>query len=126
MRISDWSSDVCSSDLSPILLVSPKSGIVLQVPVAVVDADAGLVSFEDEGETITHSILSGGAKLQWKVDWAMRWVALGVDYEMYGKDLTDSGIQSGKIAKALGGRKPEGLIYEMFQIGRATRLNSSH
>src|SRR3546814_2431024 len=72
---------------SPILPVSAKSGIVLQVPVTVVDAEAGLVSFEDEGETITHSVLGGGAKLQWKVDWAMRWVALGVDYEMYGKDL---------------------------------------
>src|SRR3546814_5977874 len=71
MRISDWSSDVCSSDLraatySPVLPVSPTSGIVLQAPVTVIDADAGLVSFEDEGETITHSILSGGAKLQWK------------------------------------------------------------
>src|SRR3546814_3576494 len=57
---------------SPVLPVSPKSGIVLQVPVTVVDADAGIVSFEDAGETIPHNILSGGAKLQWKVDWAMR------------------------------------------------------
>jgi lysyl-tRNA synthetase class 1 len=110
---------------SPILPVSPKSGIVLQVPVTVVDADAGLVSFEDEGETITHSILGGGAKLQWKVDWAMRWVALGVDYEMYGKDLTDSGVQSGKIAKALGGRKPEGLIYEMFLDEKGEKISKS-
>ena len=110
---------------SPVLPISPKSGIVLQVPVTVVDADAGLVSFEDEGETITHSILSGGAKLQWKVDWAMRWVALGVDYEMYGKDLTDSGIQSGKIAKALGGRKPEGLIYEMFLDEKGEKISKS-
>jgi lysyl-tRNA synthetase class 1 len=67
---------------SPVLPVSPKSGIVLQVPVTVVDADAGLIRFEDEGETIEQSILGGRAKLQWKVDWAMRWVALGVDYEM--------------------------------------------
>ncbi len=106
---------------SPVLPISPTSGIVLQVPVTVVDADAGLVSFEDDGTVITHSILSGGAKLQWKVDWAMRWVALGVDYEMYGKDLTDSGVQSGKIARALGGRKPEGLIYEMFLDERAKK-----
>ncbi|MBU7580372.1 MAG: lysine--tRNA ligase [Porphyrobacter sp.] len=110
---------------SPILPVSPKSGIVLQVPVTVVDPDAGLVSFEDEGETITHSILSGGAKLQWKVDWAMRWVALGVDYEMYGKDLTDSGIQSGKIARVLGGRKPEGLIYELFLDAKGEKISKS-
>ena len=94
---------------SPVLPISQKSGIVLQVPVEVVDAEAGIVRFEDEGETVEQSILSGGAKLQWKVDWAMRWVALGVDYEMAGKDLIDSVIQSGKIARALGGRPPEGF-----------------
>ncbi|MCC2602184.1 lysine--tRNA ligase [Sphingopyxis yananensis] len=110
---------------SPIMPISQKSGIVLQVPVTVVDAEAGLVSFDDEGETITQSILSGGAKLQWKVDWAMRWVALGVDYEMYGKDLTDSGVQSGKIAKALGGRKPDGLIYEMFLDEKGEKISKS-
>lgn len=110
---------------SPVLPISPTSGIVLQVPVTVVDADAGLVSFEDDGTVITHSILSGGAKLQWKVDWAMRWVALGVDYEMYGKDLTDSGVQSGKIARALGGRKPEGLIYEMFLDEKGEKISKS-
>ncbi len=110
---------------SPILPVSPKSGIVLQVPVEVINADAGLVRFEDEGEMITQSVLGGQAKLQWKVDWAMRWVALGVDYEMYGKDLTDSGVQSGKIAQVLGGRKPEGLIYEMFLDDKGEKISKS-
>lgn len=110
---------------SPVLPVSAKSGIVLQVPITVVDADAGLITFEDEGETVTQSVLGGKAKLQWKVDWAMRWVALGVDYEMYGKDLTDSGIQSGKIAQVLGGRKPEGLIYEMFLDERGEKISKS-
>ena len=110
---------------SPVLPVSPKSGVVLQVPIQVVDAEAGLVRFEDEGETIEHCILSGGAKLQWKVDWAMRWVALDVDYEMYGKDLTDSGVQSGKIAQVLGGRKPEGLIYEMFLDEKGEKISKS-
>jgi lysyl-tRNA synthetase, class I len=110
---------------SPVLPISPKSGVVLQVPVTIVDADAGMISFEDEGESITQSILGGQAKLQWKVDWAMRWVALGVDYEMYGKDLTDSGIQSGKIAKELGGRKPEGMIYEMFLDEKGEKISKS-
>lgn len=110
---------------SPVLPVSPKSGVVLQVPVEVVDAEAGLIAFEDEGERIEQSILSGGAKLQWKVDWAMRWVALGVDYEMYGKDLTDSGVQSGKIARVLGGRKPEGMIYEMFLDEKGEKISKS-
>jgi len=62
---------------SPVLPVSPKSGIVLQVPVEVLDVEAGIVAFEDEGERIEQSILGGHAKLQWKVDWAMRWAALG-------------------------------------------------
>jgi lysyl-tRNA synthetase, class I len=110
---------------SPVLPISEKSGIVLQVPITVVDAEAGLISFEDAGETVTQSILAGKSKLQWKVDWAMRWVALGVDYEMYGKDLTDSGVQSGKIAEVLGGRKPEGLIYEMFLDEKGEKISKS-
>ncbi len=111
---------------SPVLPVSEKSGIVLQVPVEVVDADAGLIRFtDDEGETVEQSILGGKAKLQWKVDWAMRWVALGVDYEMYGKDLTDSGVQSGKIERVLGGRPPESLIYEMFLDDKGEKISKS-
>ncbi len=110
---------------SPVLPISEKSGIVLQVPIEIVDADAGLIRFEDEGETVNQSILGGKSKLQWKVDWAMRWVALGVDYEMYGKDLTDSGIQSGKIARVLGGRPPEGLIYEMFLDEKGEKISKS-
>jgi len=111
---------------SPVLPVSPSTGAVLQVPVEVVDAEAGIVRFEDEdGKTVEQSALGGMAKLQWKVDWAMRWYALGVDYEMYGKDLTDSGIQSGKIVKVLGGRKPEGLIYELFLDEKGEKISKS-
>src|SRR4029079_9029718 len=84
------------------LPVSPSTGQVLQVPVTVVDAEAGIVRFHDPGEDVEHCILGGQSKLQWKVDWPMRWVALGVDYEMCGKDLTDSVRESGKIARALG------------------------
>jgi len=111
---------------SPVLPVSPTSGRVLQVPVEVVDAEAGTIRFTDEdGSVIEQSALGGMAKLQWKVDWAMRWVALGVDYEMYGKDLTDSGVQSGKIAQVLGGRKPEGLIYELFLDANGEKISKS-
>ena len=99
---------------SPVLPVSPKDGRILQVPVEVLDPEAGLIAFEDQGERIEQSILSGGAKLQWKVDWAMRWTALGVDYEMSGKDLIDSVTQSSKIARILGARPPDGFTYEMF------------
>jgi lysyl-tRNA synthetase class 1 len=110
---------------SPILPISPSTGVVLQVPVTVVDAAAGLVRFDDGGTKIEHCILGGGAKLQWKVDWAMRWVALGVDYEMYGKDLTDSGTLGGKIARILGGQKPEGMIYELFLDERGEKISKS-
>jgi len=111
---------------SPVLPVSPTSGRVLQVPVEVVDWQQGLIRFTDEdGTTVEQSILGGQAKLQWKVDWAMRWVALGVDYEMCGKDLTDSVTQSGKIAKILGGRKPEGMIYELFLDANGEKISKS-
>ncbi|MFL0672394.1 MAG: lysine--tRNA ligase [Erythrobacter sp.] len=110
---------------SPVLPVSPTSGVVLQVPITVVDAASGIVRFEDEGEVIEQCIFGGNAKLQWKVDWAMRWYALGVDYEMCGKDLTDSVTQSGKIVRELGGRKPEGLIYELFLDAKGEKISKS-
>ena len=111
---------------SPIMPISPVTGRVLQVPVEVVDASAGTIRFTDEdGTVVEQSGLGGMAKLQWKVDFAMRWVALGVDYEMYGKDLTDTGVQSGKIAKVLGGRKPEGLIYELFLDEKGEKISKS-
>ncbi|WP_133365159.1 lysine--tRNA ligase [Qipengyuania sediminis] len=111
---------------SPILPISPATGRVLQVPVEVLDAEAGLIRFADEdGRAIDQSALGGQAKLQWKVDWAMRWYSLGVDYEMYGKDLTDSGVQSGRIVEVLGGQKPEGLIYELFLDERGEKISKS-
>ena len=111
---------------SPILPISPTSGRVLQVPVQVVDAAAGTIAFTDEdGAAVTQSALGGLAKLQWKVDWAMRWVALGVDYEMAGKDLINSTIQSGKIARILGARPPEGFNYEMFLDEKGEKISKS-
>jgi lysyl-tRNA synthetase class 1 len=110
---------------SPVLPVSPKTGVVLQVPVEVVDADAGLIAFDDDGDRIEQTILGGHAKLQWKVDWAMRWVALGVDYEMAGKDLIDSVVQSSKITRVLGGRPPEGFNYEMFLDEKGEKISKS-
>ncbi|WP_374943677.1 lysine--tRNA ligase [Sphingomonas sp.] len=110
---------------SPVLPISPTSGVVLQVPVEVIDADAGIIAFEDEGQRIEQSVFGGKAKLQWKVDWAMRWVALGVDYEMAGKDLIDSVVQSGRIARVLGGRPPEGFNYEMFLDEAGEKISKS-
>jgi lysyl-tRNA synthetase class 1 len=111
---------------SPVLPLSPSTGRVLQVPVRVVDADAGTIAFTDEdGQEVTQSALGGLSKLQWKVDWAMRWVALGVDYEMAGKDLIDSTIMSGKIARILGARPPEGFNYEMFLDEKGEKISKS-
>ncbi len=111
---------------SPILPISPASGRVLQVPVEVIDAEAGLIAFDDEdGGRVQQSAFGGAAKLQWKVDWAARWVALGVDYEMAGKDLIDSVVQSGKIARVLGGRPPEGFNYEMFLDEHGEKISKS-
>ncbi|TIX51876.1 lysine--tRNA ligase [Alteraurantiacibacter aquimixticola] len=110
---------------SPVLPISARSGIVLQVPIEVIDAENGIVRFEDEGEVVEQSIFGGRSKLQWKVDWAMRWYALGVDYEMCGKDLTDSVTQSGRIVKVLGGRKPEGMIYELFLDANGEKISKS-
>ena len=110
---------------SPVLPVSAKSGVVLQVPVEVVDADAGVIAFEDEGERVEQSVLGGRAKLQWKPDWGMRWAALGVDYEMHGKDLIDSAVLGGKICQILGGRKPETLVYELFLDERGEKISKS-
>ncbi|HET8611280.1 MAG TPA: lysine--tRNA ligase [Sphingomonas sp.] len=101
---------------SPIFPIHPETGKVLQTPIEVVDAEAGIVAYADPetGARREQSVLGGRAKAQWKVDWALRWAALGVDYEMAGKDLIDSVTQSGKIARVLGAKPPEGFNYEMF------------
>ena len=101
---------------SPFLPIDPRTGVVLQVPVLAHDAKAGTITYEDPetSERVTPPVTGGRCKLQWKPDWAMRWVALGVDYEMAGKDLIDSVKLSGEICRALGGTPPEGFNYELF------------
>ena len=112
---------------SPFLPIDPDSGIVLQVPVVEHDAKAGTITYEhpDRGARVTTLVTGGRCKLQWKPDWAMRWVALGVDYEMSGKDLIDSVIQSSKIARVLGGRPPEGFHYEMFLDDKGEKISKT-
>ena len=90
--------------------------MVLYVPIIEHDVKAGTISYDDPEtrERVTLPVTGGHCKLQWKPDWAMRWVALGIDYEMAGKDLIDSVKLSGKICAALGGTPPEGFNYELF------------
>jgi lysyl-tRNA synthetase, class I len=112
---------------SPFLPISERTGIVLQVPVVAHDAKAGTISYDDPdtGERLTTLVTGGRCKLQWKPDWAMRWVALGVDYEMAGKDLIDSVKLSGKICRALGGAPPEGFNYELFLDENGQKISKS-
>jgi lysyl-tRNA synthetase class 1 len=112
---------------SPFLPVSPASGIVLQVPILAHDAKAGTITYEEPEtrERVTTPVTGGRCKLQWKPDWAMRWLALGVDYEMAGKDLIDSVKLSGEICRALGGAPPEGFIYELFLDQHGQKISKS-
>jgi lysyl-tRNA synthetase, class I len=112
---------------SPILPVSPTSGRVLQVPILATDPAAGTVTYRDpdSGQVVEQSVLDGQGKLQWRTDWAMRWAALEVDYEMYGKDLIDSAKLSGAICKILGGTPPAGFAYEMFLDEHGQKISKS-
>ncbi|MGU3540901.1 lysine--tRNA ligase [Methylobacterium sp. A54F] len=116
-----------SASYSPFLPIHPVTGAVMQVPIDEVRAAAGTLVWRDPatGEGYETPITGGHAKLQWKPDWAMRWVALGVDYEMAGKDLIDSVKLSGQIARALGGEPPEGFNYELFLDERGQKISKS-
>lgn len=112
---------------SPFLPICPRTGQVLQVAITETDTGKGTVSYQDPvtGETATVPVTGGACKLQWKADWAMRWTALGVDYEMAGKDLIDSVRQSGHICRAIGGAPPEGFSYELFLDEKAEKISKS-
>jgi lysyl-tRNA synthetase class 1 len=112
---------------SPFLPVSPRSGQVLQVPIVSHDAKRGTIAYDDPetGERMVTPVTRGMCKLQWKPDWAMRWVALGIDYEMAGKDLIDSVKLSGEICRALDGLPPEGFNYELFLDEKGQKISKS-
>src|ERR1700681_4768262 len=112
---------------SPFLPIDPRTGIVLQVPVVAHDAEAGTITYEDpeSSERVTTLVTGGRTKLQWKPDWAMRWAALGVDYEMAGKDLIVSVLLSGEICRALGGTPPESFNYELFLDENGHKISKS-
>ena len=111
---------------SPVLPVCPETGVVLQVPILETDPDAGTVTYRNErGELVRQSALDGCAKLQWRPDWAMRWAALGVDYEMSGKDLIDSHKVSSRICQILGAAPPEGFFYELFLDEQGQKISKS-
>jgi lysyl-tRNA synthetase class 1 len=111
---------------SPFLPVSQKSGKVLMTKVVQHDAAAGTIVYEEEDGSLVETPVTGGrCKLQWKPDWAMRWHALGVDYEMSGKDLIPSVELGGKICRVLGSRPPEGFNYELFLDEHGQKISKS-
>ncbi|MCL2430458.1 MAG: lysine--tRNA ligase, partial [Alphaproteobacteria bacterium] len=112
---------------SPILPIHPRTGQVMQVKIEAWDAAGGTVRWTDPetGQTLETTVRGGAAKLQWKADWAMRWYALGVDYEMSGKDLIDSVRLSSRICRILGREPPESFTYELFLDEHGQKISKS-
>jgi lysyl-tRNA synthetase class 1 len=112
---------------SPFLPISPRTGKVLYVPMIERHPSKGTIVYidPDTGEKVETKVTGGAVKCQWKADWALRWTALGVDYEMAGKDLIDSVTLSSKVCKALGGTPPEGFNYELFLDDKGQKISKS-
>ena len=110
---------------SPFLPICPQTGHVLEIPIKKIDQKASKIIFDNGGSELETSILDGNCKLQWKVDWAMRWYALDIDFEMYGKDLIESAILSSKIIKLIGKTNPSGFAYELFLDEKGEKISKS-
>ncbi len=109
----------------PFLPICPKTGMVLEIPLLNMEQKSGKVIFDNNGRKLETNILNGNCKLQWKVDWAMRWFTFDVDFEMYGKDLTESAILSNKICRILGKEPPNGFAYELFLDEKGEKISKS-
>ena len=110
---------------SPFLPICPDTGKVLEVPLIEVKKKEGIIVYQKDNKKIETEIINGKCKLQWKVDWAMRWYTFDVDYEMYGKDLIESAILSSKICKVLGKKSPNGFAYELFLDEKGEKISKS-
>ena len=110
---------------SPFLPICPETGQVLEVPIIEIKKKEGKIIYKSGDQKIETKVTNGKCKLQWKVDWAMRWYAFDVDYEMYGKDLIESAILSSKICQILGKKSPNGFAYEMFLDEKGEKISKS-
>ncbi len=112
---------------SPFLPIHPETGVVMQVPMEEVRPADDLLVWTDPDTGKRHGtrITRGGCKAQWKADWALRWYALGVDYEMSGKDLIDSVKLSSAICRVLGGEPPASFTYELFLDEEGGKISKS-
>ena len=109
----------------PFLPICPVTGKVLEIALLEMNKKKGTVVFDNNGKKLETEITNGKCKLQWKVDWAMRWFTFDVDFEMYGKDLTESAILSNKICKILGKKPPNGFAYELFLDEKGEKISKS-
>ena len=109
----------------PFLPLCPDTGKVLEIPMLSLEKNTGKITFDNNGKKIQTDIFNGNCKLQWKVDWAMRWFTFDVDFEMYGKDLTESAILSSKVCKVLGKTPPSGFAYELFLDEKGEKISKS-
>jgi lysyl-tRNA synthetase class 1 len=112
---------------SPFLPISPKTGRVLQVPTLERNVEAGTIVWRDPRgrRSFVTPVTGGHVKLQWKPDWAMRWTALGVDYEMSGKDLIDSSRSRPRSARRWAACRPKGFNYELFLDEKGQKISKS-
>jgi len=110
---------------SPFLPICPTTGKVLEVPIEEIKKKEGKIIYKNGDQKIETEVINGKCKLQWKVDWAMRWYTFDVDYEMYGKDLIESAILSSKICKILGKKNPNGFAYELFLDEKGEKISKS-
>ena len=109
----------------PFLPICPDTEHVLEIPLLEIDKEKSKIIFDNKGKKLEASILDGNCKLQWKVDWAMRWYALDIDFEMYGKDLIESAILSTKIINLIGKKNPSGFAYELFLDEKGEKISKS-
>jgi len=109
----------------PFLPICPETGKVLEIPMLEIDKKKQTIIFDNEGKKLETNIIDGNCKLQWKVDWAMRWFTFDVDFEMYGKDLIESAILSSKICQVLGKKPPNGFAYELFLDEKGEKISKS-
>lgn len=111
---------------SPFLPISPKTGKVLYVPMKATNPSEGTITFADEeGDDITLPVTGGNVKLQWKPDFGMRWAALGVDFEMFGKDHQANAPIYSKICRILGVEPPVQYVYELFLDDKGEKISKS-
>ncbi len=114
------------STYSPFMPICPTTGVVLQVPIIKNTVTNGTIAYKDvNGNLVEVEVTKGKCKLQWKPDFGMRWAALQVDYEMYGKDHMPNARIYSEICRILGGTEPVQFFYELFLNENGEKISKS-